>query len=171
MALLTKEHKEEVVLAVSEQRSEYFEESDWVKNPKDWYERTQRRGPFYGQKRWSSDTRCSRSDDEDETDETYRGKEVDEAPKRIYDLRKIPVKKEYADKMEQGYQLFHESSDDEETEDENRNGILRKRSLGETASEKNDVFVRSIFGEPDDVELAHVWKSEQNGDVTYSEDV
>ena len=81
------------------------------------------------------------------------------------------MKAEYKDKMEHDYQLFHESSDDEETEDENRNGTLRKRSLGETASEKNDVFVRSIFGKPDDVKLAYVWKSEQNADVTYSKDM
>jgi hypothetical protein len=124
-------------------------DDEWAKNPKGWYERTQRRGPFYrGNSHYYHDERSDDDESYDEDDEV----EEKGVTKKVYDLRKIPIKVEDKDDMENNYyknQLFYESDSDEEedyrrTEGNNRNDISGKRVSDETAFGKRDVFTNEV---------------------------
>ena len=107
---------------------------------------------------------------DDEEDEMYNAEDDVEdevtTKMKIYDLRKIPMKKEEEKDTESDYgknQLFYESG--EEVEDEKRNGFS-----GKTASEENEVFesqVRGILGMGDDVK-PRGWKRERDDDVMWT---
>jgi hypothetical protein len=172
VALVCVEEKsvmEEMVMTQTEKNFHDYYHSGWVKNPNEWYEKKkERRGPYYKQKRWSFDMLDPKTDDEE--DEMYNAEDDVEdevtTKMKIYDLRKIPMKKEEEKDTESDYgknQLFYESG--EEVEDEKRNGFS-----GKTASEENEVFesqVRGILGMGDDVK-PRGWKRERDDDVMWT---
>ena len=123
--------KEEIVLSVTEVKNrDFYHDDEWAKNPQAWYEWTQRRGPYYGEKQQSFDGYYAKSDDEDKTDETFD--EYDDVAglaegKNVYDLRKIPMKVEDKNAMERDYyknHLFYDLEDSgNETEVDIRSDI------------------------------------------------
>ena len=134
--------KQEVVMSVTEQKKrDFYHKDGWVTNPNNWYEKKERRGPYYGGKRWSFDAYHAKTDDEeDETHGMNHDVEEQEAmEKKVYNLRKIPIKLEDKDEIERDYyknRLFYEWEDDEDDEDDDRGSARRwkpKRHFGETA--------------------------------------
>jgi hypothetical protein len=131
VAMSASSEKEEIALTVTEVKNrDFYYDHEWAKNPQAWYERTQRRGPYYGEKYKSFDGYYAKSDDEDKTDETFD--EYDDVAglaegKKVYDLRKIPMKVEDKNAMERDYyknHLFYDLEDSgNETEADNRSDI------------------------------------------------
>jgi hypothetical protein len=155
------EEKEGIVMTVTEEKKHDYYHDGWVKHD-DWYEKEDRRGPYYGEKRWSSDACYARSDDDaddaeyDANDAEYDANDDEEerTKLKIYDLRKIPMKAEDKYDMESDYhknQLFYESGDDEEddAEDGKEEELMDRTTF---------CYMDHLFNEWED--LFHEWEDD-----------